>query len=280
MVLMGLAVAAPAALVGLAFARYVDQRMEIVPPAEFEATAAAVRPPPLLEAVLPIVLPVLLISAHTVATSLATSSQPGLAAAARLWQPYTAVLGNANFALFVAALIAMFTYARQTGATRAEVGALSGDALHSAGTIILITAAGGAFGATLQAAGVGPAIQTLFPLRATGVGIALLLLAFAVSSLIKIAQGSSTVAMITTAGMLGAVVQQAQLPFHPVYVATAIGAGSLVGTWMNDSGFWVFSKLGGVPERQTLLTWTPVAAIVGITAFLVTVTLALVLPLQ
>ena len=112
-----------------------------------------------------------------------------------------------------------------------------------------------------------------------GVGLAVLFLAFGMSSLIKIAQGSSTVAMITTAGMLAALVQDAQLPFNLVYVGTAISAGSLVGTWMNDSGFWVFSKMGGVPEKQTLLTWTPVAALVGMTAMVMTVILSLLLPL-
>ena len=70
------------------------------------------------------------------------------------------------------------------------------------------------------------------------------------------------------------------LPYHRVYVATAIAAGSLVGTWMNDSGFWVFSKMGGVSEIETLKSWTPLSAIVGTTAMLMTVLLALVLPLR
>lgn len=225
-------------------------------------------------------LPVLLISSHTIATSLSTSSSAQVAGFAQAWRPYTSILGNANLALFLAAIIAMFTYARHTRATRERVAGLTEDALGGAGMIILITAAGGAFGATLQAAQVGPAVQGLFATRATGIGLALLLLGFGMSSLLKVAQGSSTVAMITAAGMLGAMVPAAGLPFHPVYVATSISAGSLVGTWMNDSGFWVFSKLGGVPERRTLLTWTPISALVGTTAFVVTVVLALVLPLR
>jgi GntP family gluconate:H+ symporter len=281
MVLMGLVVAVPAATAGLWFARFTDRRMPIEPPAEFAPEVMTTpRQPGLLPSIAPIVLPVILISANTVATSLKTSGNTQLADWAQTVAPYTTVLGNANLALFFSAIIAMWTYARMTGATRADVAAMSEDALSSAGIIILITAAGGAFGATLQAAQVGPAIQELFPMRDATVGIALLVLAFAISSLIKIAQGSSTVAMITTAGMLGALVQQATLPFHLVYVATAIASGALVGTWMNDSGFWVFSKLGGVPERQTLLTWTPLSATVGITAMIVTVILALVMPMQ
>jgi gluconate:H+ symporter, GntP family len=70
------------------------------------------------------------------------------------------------------------------------------------------------------------------------------------------------------------------LPFHPVYIATAIASGSLVGTWMNDSGFWVFSKMGGVSELQTLRSWTPLSAVVGVTAMATTVVLALLVPLR
>ena len=281
MVLMGLLIAVPAAAAGLMFARFADRRMPIEPPVELAPEPIATSPQPgLLLSVAPIVLPVLLISANTVAISFKTADNPTLAGWALAAAPYTTILGNANLALFLSAIIAMWTYARMTGASRADVGAMSEDALGSAGIIILITAAGGAFGATLQAAQVGPAIQALFPMRDATAGIALLGLAFGISSLIKIAQGSSTVAMITSAGMLGALVQQAPLPFHPVYVATAISSGALVGTWMNDSGFWVFSKMGGVPERKTLLTWTPLSATVGVTAMIVTVILALVMPMR
>ncbi len=275
MVLVGLVVAIPAAIAGMLFAYWTDRRMPLDPaPSEqapASASAAAVpRPVSLGWAITPIVLPVVLIAANTVAT--AVHATPLL--------PFTSVLGNPNVALLLATAVATALYVRAREASRADVGTLSEQALTSAGVIILITAAGGAFGATLQAAQVGPAIQALFPSVGPGAGFALLLLAFGISSLIKIAQGSSTVAMITTAGMLGAVVTGAALPFHPVYVATAISGGALVGAWMNDSGFWVFSRLGGVSERATLLTWTPIAAVVGSTAFVTTVILAVLVPLR
>jgi GntP family gluconate:H+ symporter len=209
-----------------------------------------------------------------------TTSAPATALWATL-APWTAVLGNANLALFLAAGIAIWVYVRQRHASRADVGDLTEKAIDSAGMIILITAAGGAFGATLQAAQVGTAIQALASGGGGSLGIALLGLAFGVASLIKIAQGSSTVAMITTAGMLAAMITDVDaLPYHRVYIATAIASGSLVGTWMNDSGFWVFSKMGGVTEMQTLRSWTPLSAIVGTTAMVTTVVLAILLPLR
>jgi len=159
-------------------------------------------------------------------------------------------------------------------------------ALMSGGIIILITAAGGAFGATLRAAGLGDAIRHLAEAQVAGggapallSGLPLLGLAFAVASLIKFAQGSSTTAMIVTSGMIVAMINPTQLTFHPAYLVAAIGAGSLVGSWMNDSGFWIFAKMGGLTEVQTLKSWTPALVIVGSVAFVLVVILAGVLPL-
>jgi GntP family gluconate:H+ symporter len=158
-------------------------------------------------------------------------------------------------------------------------------ALMSGGVIILITAAGGAFGAMLRAAGLGDAIKGAAEAAGGGAptllsGLPLLALAFVVSSVIKFAQGSSTTAMIVTSGMLVAMVDPGSLAFHPAYLALSVGAGSLVGTWMNDSGFWIFAKMGGLSELETLRSWTPVVGIVGSVAFLTTSLLAWLLPLR
>jgi len=239
--------------------------------------------PGLIPSLLPIVLPVVLISSNTVVVSmLSRGGAPSLWAALA---PYTAIIGNANLALLASAIVAMGVYARHRGASRADLSEMVETSLMSAGVIILITAAGGAFGATLQAAQIGPAIEATFAggARGLGSGVALLFLGFAVASLMKVAQGSSTVAMITTAAMLAAMLpppRSGALPFHTVYVATAIASGSLVGTWMNDSGFWVFSKMGGVTEVETLKSWTPLLAVVGITGMVTTLVLALLVPLR
>jgi H+/gluconate symporter-like permease len=146
------------------------------------------------------------------------------------------------------------------------------------GVIVLITCAGGAFGASLSHAGLAPAIQNLAGESAAG-GIGLLLLAGGIASLLKFAQGSSTAAMIVTSAMFAAMIDTGSLAFHPVYVATAIGSGSLIGSWMNDSGFWIFAKMGGLTELETLQTWTPLLAIMGVIGMLMTLFLAAMLPL-
>ena len=289
MVLVGAGVALPAAAAGLLAAGWLDRRMPVVPqaPAGLGVSAAAVAPtaplPGLVPSLLPILLPVLLISSHTVVVSM--TARPGMQVA--MWstlEPYAAILGNPNLALLVGTGIAMWVYARQRRASRADIAEMVESSLTSAGVMILIIAASGGFGVALQATEIGSVIERAFVGQAAasgiGSGLVFLFLGFGVASLIKLAQGSSTVAMITTAAMLAAMLPAKGLPFHTVYVATAIASGSLVGTWMNDSGFWLFSKMGGVTEIDTLKSWTPVLGIVGVTAMVTTLVLALLVPLR
>src|SRR5690606_5048043 len=111
------------------------------------------------------------------------------------------------------------------------------------------------FGAMLREAGISQAIQQLAGSGGQSMGLLLLVLGFAIACVVKIAQGSSTVAMIVTAGIMASMAGsnpaetfdglQAMLGCHPVYLCTAVGAGSLVGCWMNDSGFWIVSRMSG-----------------------------------
>ncbi len=273
MMLVGLVIAVPCTATVLLFAKWADARMPLKLPDPDDPDAAGVpeaeAPPAVLPglgaSLAPIVLPVVLITAATVANAL---GRPAALLDA---------LGNPILALGLATVAALVVYVRQRRPGRDAVAAAVEEALMSAGVIILITAAGGAFGAMLREAGVGDVLAALAGGGAGG--FALLLLAFGTASLLKIAQGSSTVAMITTVGLVGAAVAGADLPFHPVYLATAIASGSLVGSWMNDSGFWIFAKMGGLSEVETLRTWTPLLAVVGLVAFATTLLLAVAVPL-
>ena len=173
----------------------------------------------------------------------------------------------------------MIVLKKQRAMSTAQLAGIVETSLMSAGVIILITAAGGAFGAMLSEANIKQAIEGLFLGRQV-TGIFLLLLGFGVSALFKVAQGSSTVAMITTAGIMKAFVPDENLAtFNVVYLATAIGSGSLIGSWMNDSGFWIVTKMSGLTEIEGLKTWTPLLFILGVTGLLVTLLLSQVLPL-
>ncbi len=318
MILVGMLVALPAAIVGLAFGVFMDRRMPLTPGGEHAQEGESsedgpvgvdeTRLPGLGLALAPILLPILLITGNAVVKTLAHQQLIAADPDARLLRGreltfallqaagdgstlaetfrWTNVLGNPNLALFFAAIIALIVlWTRRQHLTR-PIPQLVESALMSGGLIILITAAGGAFGGTLRAAGLGDAIQHLAESQVAGqgsttllTGLPLLLLAFVLASVLKFAQGSSTTAMIVTSGMIAAMIDPASLAFNPVYVALAIGGGSLCGVWMNDSGFWIVAKMGGLTETQTLKAWTPAVAIVGTVSFIMVVLLAWLLPL-
>jgi H+/gluconate symporter-like permease len=195
---------------------------------------------------------------------------------------WSSLFGNANLALLISALIAMGTMAATRNLSRVDVAVAVEDSLMSGGVIILITAAGGAFGEMLKVAKVGQEIEKMCAGVGSGssAGLMLLLLAFGVAAVFKVAQGSTTVSMITTSGMLASLASVEILGFHPVYLATAIGCGGLMGSWMNDSGFWVFAKMGGLTEAEALKSWTILLVIMSLAGLAVTLILATLLPLK
>ncbi len=185
--------------------------------------------------------------------------------------------GSPNIALLISTMLAMLVYHRYTHRPRSHTEHMVEHALTSAGMIILITAAGSAFGAMLRTAGVGTAIEGIFKEQNYGPEV-LLYVSFGLAAILKIAQGSSTTAMIIGSGMMAAIITKLDLPYHPVYIATSIGSGSLVGSWMNDSGFWIFTRMGNITEAQGLKSWTPCLATVGTTAFIATLIFSRLLP--
>jgi len=289
MMMMGLAVAIPTAVLIMFFIKWLTTKIDI-PMRPIEGSAPEPEPlsddqlPGLFVSLLPIILPVILISANTILAALAKAdgASQGIVQAARL----TAVVGNANLAMLFSAAIALTVLYRQRKPTRTEMSRIVESSLMSGGVIILITAGGGAFGAMLKEAQIGPAIQNIFVGEGAThvVGLKLLFMGFAVACLLKFAQGSSTVSMITTSAMMAALILDpdgAHLPigFHPVYLAAAIGFGAQCGNWMNDSGFWIFAKMGGLTEVETLKTWTVTVSLIGVIGLAVTAVFAKFLPL-
>ena len=275
-ILVGLLVAVPASFCGWLYSVYIDRKLNLplreapgLSLAELEKIA--VRPeselPRFAISMAPIVIPVFLIASNT----LVNSFSPGDDLAA-----LTGFLGNPSFALLLSAAVSVWILARQKGLTLAALAKPVEQAIASAGVIILITAGGGAFGGMLMLAGVGDAISEL----ATDFGVPMLLLGFLLAVLFKIAQGSGTVCMITSAAILAPMIEGASLGFHPVYVLMAVGSGALVGVWMNDSGFWVYRTMTGLTEVESLKTKTVCLAAMGLGGFAMTLFLSTVMPLR
>ena len=144
-------------------------------------------------------------------------------------------------------------------------------ALASGGVVILITAAGASFGTMLQQTNIAASIRELAE-QYKITGLMVLPMAFLVTAVVRTAQGSATVSMITSVGIFAGMA--ATLPFHPGYLAMAIGCGSKPFPWMNDSGFWVVGRLAGFTEGETLQTFSCIISLLGIVGIIVTLIMA------
>jgi GntP family gluconate:H+ symporter len=226
--------------------------------------------------VLPIILPVVLIAGRTIMGSFvkAASSGESSRVLSGLFDLFN-YLGNPNIALALSAAIALGTLVFHQRADRGKVTTFVQNALSSGGVIILITAAGGAFGGILQQTGIGHRIQEM----ASTHQLAVLPLAFAVTAVVRTAQGSATVAMITAIGIMGGFADGNQLGFHPLYLALVIGCGSKPIAWMNDSGFWVISKMSGMTEGETLRLSSAMMVVMAFVGLAVIMIFARVFPL-
>ena len=212
--------------------------------------------PNLFMAALPVAMPVVLISLVSILKLVAMDTVSG-----QEWFKYLEFFGSPNIAMLLAAIAAVYTLAAQLikdskvsdDGLMSTVSKAMEDPLQTAGVIILITGAGGAFGGMIRMAGVGGTIEGL----ATSYNISLILLAWGATAVVRIAQGSATVAMITGVGLMSSVIGDgSSLPYHSLYIFLAIGFGSITLSWMNDSGFWVVQRLSGFTEKETLKTWS------------------------
>ena len=255
---VGLGVLIPAGLilgvvtiaVGYAYARWANDRFEIpfretdVPEVENQEEREL---PGLGWSLLPILLPLLLIS---LGTFLKMNGEI---------PDWLAMVSDKNVAMALGAGAAMILATQYC-----ELKKVVQEALSSGGVIILITAAGAAFGAVLKDTGIGTSLSGI-----VGSGGGVLLLAFGLTVLVRFAQGSATVAMITSVAIVAPMVLDADLGFHAVYVALAIGCGSKPLPWMNDSGFWIVSKMSGMNEAETLKTFSVMLSLMGVVGFAV-----------
>ncbi len=183
--------------------------------------------------------------------------------------------GEKNTALICGALSALILLVLQKKEDKTAMGKAVQTALMSGGVIILITAAGGAFGGMLQQTGISARIGEL----TQGYQMAIIPLAFFIAMVVRTAQGSATVAMITASGILAGMSATMDLGYHQLYVGLAIACGSKIFPWMNDSGFWIVCKMSNLTEKELLKTFSPMLTIMGVTGLIVILIAAQLWPL-
>jgi GntP family gluconate:H+ symporter len=179
------------------------------------------------------------------------------------WIDVLGLLGQVPVALLVAVLAAIFLIGRPH-APMAQITTLLDEALGPICAIILITGAGGMFGGVLELSGIGAALSTSL----SDLGFSLILQAFVIATLLRVAQGSATVALTTTGGLIAGPAAAANLgDVQLTLLVVAIAAGATVLSHVNDSGFWLVSRFFGMDEKTTLKTWTVMETTLGLTAF-------------
>lgn len=247
---IGLVIAALALIPGWLFASTIAARVNIDPDASARAdeadaaleAAKAERPPGVAHALLPILAPIFLIVLGSLANLPAQPFGEGALAQA------IAFFGSPTIALLLGAALA-FTLPRRFSLALIGQESWVGDAVKATALILIVTGAGGAFAGVLAKTNIGATLGALVAGAGAHFG---LLIPFAIAALIKTAQGSSTVSMITTAGIVLPILPALGLDSEAAraLATVAIGAGAMVVSHANDSYFWVVTQFSGMSPRQ------------------------------
>ncbi|MEQ4564676.1 MULTISPECIES: gluconate:H+ symporter [Micrococcaceae] len=171
--------------------------------------------------------------------------------------------GNPAIALTVAVLLAMWLLGIRRGMTSAELSEITGSSLRPVGMILLVVGAGAFFGAVLSATGVGKAVADSL----SQAGLPIILSAFVISAGMRIAQGSATVAIVTTGGILAPSLATGYSQPQLALIVVAISSGSIIASHVNDGGFWIISKYFNMSVKDTLKTWTVLETVLSIVGF-------------
>jgi len=210
-------------------------------------------PPHLGVVIALLVLPLVLIVGDTAVRAVWGEDRP-----AAIWLP---LVGHPFTALLIATLGSFYFLGVRLGMPAAEVQRIAERALEPAGVILLVTGAGGVFKQVLIDSGAGQAVAASL----TAAALPTVVVAWLVAALIRVLQGSATVAMITAAGLVAPLVESAGRPEpFAALVTVAIASGGTVASHVNDSGFWLVGKFLGLSVGDTLRTWTVQETIIGV----------------
>ncbi len=272
-IFFGLISGIPAAIVGgVYFGRFIGNRIKIevpenmIPDIPEAETGKEYRNPGFGIAVMVILIPLILILANT-----ATGVWLGEAHPFSNWMSF---IGHPFTALLIAALLGFYFLGTRLGFTRDEVQRVATKSMEPVGMIILLTGAGGVFGKVLVAAGVGDVLVDIL----SDTNLPVVLFAFLVAMVIRVAQGSATVAMVTSAGLIAPIIEAGAFSAPLIgTVVIAIACGATVLSHVNDSGFWLVKEFMGMNEKQTLKSWTIMETIIGVTGLIVILIISLFL---
>jgi GntP family gluconate:H+ symporter len=249
---------------GYLFGLWAGKRFHLNLPASFLTDVERdtnVAPPPFSLVMTILLMPLVLIFLDT---GLNTLSVMGLVNGDSSWVQLLRMIGKTPVALLITVLFALIAFSGRH--SRKHLEKVCEDALGPICSIILVTGAGGMFGGVLRASGIGDALADTL----SDTGMPVILAAFVISAALRVAQGSATVALTTTAALVAPMVAATTglSDFDLCFIVIAIAGGATVLSHVNDSGFWLVSRFLEMDEKTTLKTWTVMETLLGSIAFL------------
>lgn len=258
LVIIGTIVAIPSALAAYFWARFMSRgklKTGIDHIQKFSSTAVIEKLPRAFPSFLPITIPLLLITLRSVVDLIFPAKDFWLT-------DLLSFAGEPVIALLTGMILAFFLL---PDISKDKINKILASSIEKAGPIIIITAAGGIFGAVIKETGTGEKVGAL--LSGTGMG---LLIPFLLAFILKTAQGSSTVAIITAASIVSPMIDTLGYSGTngPLLMMLAMGAGSMMVSHANDSYFWVITNFSGIDPSDTLRVYSTSTIVMGLTAFL------------
>lgn len=271
-VMMGLLVGLPTAIVaGPLFGKYIAGKINIPAPSVFVETSATDEeksPLPSFWVIAGLILVPLLLIVISTFTKLGVDK--GWLTGS-IFTDIVIFAGHPFTALIIATLLSILLCLKRNMKGQ-DLLDLSSKALAPAGIIILVTGAGGVLKQILVDSGIGKMLAESL----AGSSMPLLLLAWILAALVRVTQGSATVAMITAAGIIAPLLPAFNLDQqNTALIVIAIAAGATILSHVNDSGFWIVSKYLGMNEKQTLRSWTVMETIIAVSGLIFTLILSL-----
>ena len=262
--LLGIVVAVPAWYVsGHLWGSFINKRIPLAVPALFGSVDEdqPKKAPNTGVVIVILLIPILLILLNTGLDALRSI---GVVDASAAWVQALALIGTAPVALLISVIIALIVLGKARGETGTALEKLVDGTFGTVASVILITGAGGMFGGVLRASGIGDALADTL----SDLGLPIIVAAYVVAVLLRLAQGSATVALVTTAGLMAPAVTAGDFGAIDIAAITlATAAGSVFGSHVNDSGFWLVGRLMNMDVKTTLKVWTVQQAIESVVGF-------------
>ncbi|MFS4504930.1 GntP family permease [Clavibacter sp. Sh2141] len=225
---------------------------------------AEANPPKFGTVVAVLLLPLLLIFMNTGLNAASTGGILPEGTSDQAWYQVLRTLGETPVALLISLLFAAFVLGRRRGIDKTALEKTLESALGPVCSVILITGAGGMFGGVLRTSGIGDALADVLG----DLGIPIILAGFLIAAILRIAQGSATVALTTAAGLISpAILAGDYNAFQVAALVVAVAGGSVVASHVNDSGFWLVGRFFEMDVKTTLKTWTVMETTIGLMGF-------------